>query len=118
MYALAGREGNVVPGVGGEERIGLRHADADEEPECGGGGQALPNILQIVAQHPEATEVRRACARLYTDNDAEQDERDEGTRLRCREDVLDELAKFQTARVHERQQRDESQADELCGRKR
>jgi hypothetical protein len=34
---FAGGEGDVVPGIGGEERIRLRHTDADEETEGGHG---------------------------------------------------------------------------------
>ena len=116
IYHFAGREGDVVPGVGGEKRIRLRHADADEETEGGRGGQALADILQIAAQAPEVAEVRCARARLQTDDDAEHDQRDQRAGLRCREDVLDELAKLQAARVHERQQRDHGQPDELRGR--
>ena len=38
---FAGDEGDVVPGVGGEERAGLRDAECDEEAECGGGVEGV-----------------------------------------------------------------------------
>ena len=94
IYDLAGGEGNVVPGVGGEKRIGLRHANADEESEGGRGSQSFADLLQTAAQRPEIAEVRRARARLYPDDDAEHNERDERARLRRCENILNKLAEI------------------------
>src|SRR5205823_2444350 len=94
IYDLAGGEGNVVPGVGGEKRVGLRHANPDEESENGRGSQSFANLLQTAAQRPEIAEVRRARARLYPDDDAEHNERDERARLRRCENILNKLAEI------------------------
>ena len=42
---FSGGEGDVVPGVGSEKRVRLRHADAHEQSERGRGGQAFADIL-------------------------------------------------------------------------
>src|SRR6202022_4367419 len=118
IYDLASCEGDVVPRVGGEKRIGLRYADSDEEPECGRGGQSFADFLQTATQRPEVAEVCRTRARLHPDNNTEHNKCDERTRLRRREDVLHELTEIQSARVHICEQRDHRQADELCGGKR
>jgi len=55
--SFSGSEGDVVPRVGSEKRVRLRDADADEEPEGGRGGQALPDILQFAADMPKVSEV-------------------------------------------------------------
>ena len=95
IFHFAGGESDVVPGVGGEKRIGLRHADADEKSEGGRGSQASADFLQIAAHRPDVAEVRGARARFQTDDDAEHDQRDERAGLRRRENVLDELAELQ-----------------------
>src|SRR5947207_13294284 len=82
IYDLAGGERDIVPGVGGKERIGLRHANADEESEGGRGSQSFTDLLQTAAQRPEFFEVRRVRARSLTDDDAELVHHDLRARLR------------------------------------
>ena len=63
---LTGGERDVIPGVGGEKRIGLRNADGDEKAEGGRGGQAMPDFLQITSQAPKIAEVGAAASLLVS----------------------------------------------------
>ena len=42
---FASGERDIVPGVGGKKRIGLRHANADEQTESCRGGKSRANFL-------------------------------------------------------------------------
>ena len=80
VFDLAGGEGDVVPGVRGEERVRLRDADADEQARSAvdGGQSRGPTVLQVAAQRPEVAEVGRDRAPAFQpDDDAEHDQRDE-----------------------------------------
>src|SRR4051812_37799929 len=57
IFHFAGGEGDVVPCVRGEKRVGLRDADANKKSERGYGRQAWADFLETAAQGPEIAEV-------------------------------------------------------------
>jgi hypothetical protein len=101
-----------------ENRVGLRHADGDEQAEPGGRGEPVADLLQRPARGPEVGEVGADRVGVPADQDAEHDERDERTGLGGGEDVLHQLAELEPARVHEGEERDHEHGDQLRGRQR
>src|SRR5207237_8334968 len=91
---LARGEGDVVPGIRGEERPGLRDAEGHEQAERAERRDARRDRLEA-ARRPQVTEVGGERGRVAADEDARRDEGDERSGLGRREDVLDDLAVFQ-----------------------
>src|SRR5581483_3651568 len=115
---FAGGESNVVPGVGGKERIRLGDANTNKQAERRDRGQTFADFLQIPAHRPQIAKVRCARARLQPDNNSENDERDKRASFCGCKNILHDLPDLQSARVHEREKRDEGEPNKLRSRKR
>ena len=117
LLHLSGREGDVVPRIGGEERAGLCDAQTDEQPKRGGGAQAVDDV-HLSARGPEVAEVGRDGFRIPAQDQPGADERDERARLGHGEDVLDDAAVLDAAGVGPGEQRNQRDGDQLCSRER
>src|SRR5207248_10730616 len=73
VFDFTGSERNVVPRVSREKRIGLRHANADEQSKRSGRRQATANVLQFPSNMPEIAEVQMNRVRIPTQEHAQQD---------------------------------------------
>src|SRR5579883_1298389 len=118
IFHFAGGEGDVVPGVGGKERSGLRNADGGEQAERGGGGQAGGDRRQI-ARRPEArAEIGAHRLRVPSEQQPDQDQAQQRRHLGGRENILDDFPVFKAPRISPGKQHDQQNRDQLRGGKR
>ena len=90
---LAGGERDVVPGVGGEQRSGLRHADRDEQAERGQRRRARARCRRRRAAPRGCRSCRRPPAGFQPSSSADDDQPEQRAGLGGREDVLDDLCR-------------------------
>ena len=113
---LTGAEGDVVPGVGGEERADLRGAEGDEHAEgafdgdagCRGGvvhGMPCSAVGEIGLEGGDSE----------ADEAADDDDADQRADLHGGEDVLYAFAVFEAAGVGPGEEGDEAEGEELGG---
>ncbi len=103
---FSGDEGDVMPGVCGEERAGLRHAESDHHADSGSGadGSDAGDVLRM----PGGGEVEMQDRWIMEEGvSAEGEEKDYADELGDGEDVLDELAPAHSADVDEAGQEDD-----------
>jgi hypothetical protein len=102
---LAGSESDVVPGVRGKERADLGDAKSDEQAEHTAGGQDRGDERQVgfdgrnAPRRPKVSEVGPDHVRVAADDQAHHDQREQGKGLGRGENILDEFADLQAARV-------------------
>ena len=92
-------------------------ADRDEQPERADRGQARHD-LDDAARRPEVAEVVGDRGVIPAEQQADHDQPEQRAGLRGGEDVLDDPAVLEAARVGPRQQRDQRDADQLRRRQR
>src|ERR1700723_1134925 len=110
-------ESNVVPGISGEERAGLRDADGDEQAEGGSGAQSRGK-RRNAASGPGTAEIFVNGGGIPTEREADQDQDDERENLADGENILDHFAVLQAAAVAPGEDGNHTDGDELRGRKR
>ena len=91
-------ESNVVPGIGGEERTGLRDADGDEQAE-GGGGAESGGERGDAASGPGMAEIFVNGGGVPAEREASRSRPAERDRLADGENILDDFAVLQAAAV-------------------
>ncbi len=115
---FSGCEGDVVPGVGGEEGADLDDAEEDGQvDENDGATDADLNGMEgrPAGVAPEVTKIGGDGSGVAADGEGENDESGEGEAFGGGEDVLDEGADVHAEDVDDGEEEDEEDTDEIGG---
>src|SRR5277367_922050 len=115
IFYFSGGESNVVPGIGGEERTGLRDADGHEQAEGGGGAEA-GGERRDAAGGPGVAEIFVNGGGVPAQRESKQNQDDERNGLADGENILYHFAVLQAAAVSPGEHGDDADGDELRGR--